>query len=101
MIWGVSTGIQISLWRSARCLPPPQPAAHAGTTAEGQGPCEGVAVSPRGRDRPGLPAPGPPALSLPQERPVEVGDWRKNVEAMSGMEGRKKMFDAAKSPTGQ
>uniref|UniRef100_A0A3B4TEF9 Troponin I, slow skeletal muscle-like n=2 Tax=Seriola dumerili TaxID=41447 RepID=A0A3B4TEF9_SERDU len=23
----------------------------------------------------------------------EVGDWRKNVEAMSGMEGRKKMFD--------
>lgn len=36
-----------------------------------------------------------------QERPVEVGDWRKNVEAMSGMEGRKKMFDAAKSPTGQ
>lgn len=37
----------------------------------------------------------------PQERPVEVGDWRKNVEAMSGMEGRKKMFDAAKSPTSQ
>lgn len=26
---------------------------------------------------------------------AEVGDWRKNVEAMSGMEGRKKMFDAA------
>ncbi|AWP08533.1 putative troponin I slow skeletal muscle-like [Scophthalmus maximus] len=25
----------------------------------------------------------------------EMGDWRKNVEAMSGMEGRKKMFDAA------
>ncbi|XP_061420657.1 troponin I, slow skeletal muscle-like isoform X2 [Lethenteron reissneri] len=25
----------------------------------------------------------------------EVGDWRKNVEAMSGMEGRKKMFDIA------
>ncbi|XP_016418760.1 troponin I, slow skeletal muscle-like [Sinocyclocheilus rhinocerous] len=25
----------------------------------------------------------------------EIGDWRKNVEAMSGMEGRKKMFDAA------
>ncbi|MEQ2157862.1 hypothetical protein GOODEAATRI_006174 [Goodea atripinnis] len=24
---------------------------------------------------------------------TEVGDWRKNVEAMSGMEGRKKMFD--------
>uniref|UniRef100_A0A8D1ALT2 Troponin I1, slow skeletal type n=1 Tax=Sus scrofa TaxID=9823 RepID=A0A8D1ALT2_PIG len=36
-----------------------------------------------------------------KERPVEVGDWRKNVEAMSGMEGRKKMFDAAKSPTSQ
>ncbi|XP_049714422.1 troponin I, slow skeletal muscle [Elephas maximus indicus] len=36
-----------------------------------------------------------------KERPVEVGDWRKNVEAMSGMEGRKKMFDAAKSPTTQ
>ncbi|KAF7670028.1 hypothetical protein LDENG_00074350 [Lucifuga dentata] len=26
---------------------------------------------------------------------TEVGDWRKNVEAMSGMEGRKKMFDTA------
>ena len=25
----------------------------------------------------------------------EVTDWRKNVEAMSGMEGRKKLFDAA------
>ncbi|KAJ8259621.1 hypothetical protein GJAV_G00171540 [Gymnothorax javanicus] len=33
-----------------------------------------------------------------KERPVEVSDWRKNVEAMSGMEGRKKMFDAAKGP---
>lgn len=31
-----------------------------------------------------------------QEKNVEVSDWRKNVEAMSGMEGRKKMFDAAK-----
>ena len=31
-----------------------------------------------------------------QEKTVEVSDWRKNVEAMSGMEGRKKMFDAAK-----
>lgn len=40
-------------------------------------------------------------VACPQERPVEVGDWRKNVEAMSGMEGRKKMFDAAKSPTSQ
>ncbi|XP_040030095.1 troponin I, slow skeletal muscle [Gasterosteus aculeatus] len=28
----------------------------------------------------------------------EVGDWRKNVEAMSGMEGRKKMFDTAGGP---
>nr|XP_033774080.1 troponin I, slow skeletal muscle [Geotrypetes seraphini] len=36
-----------------------------------------------------------------KERPVEVSDWRKNVEAMSGMEGRKKMFDAAKAPSGQ
>ncbi|XP_041438858.1 troponin I1, slow skeletal type S homeolog isoform X1 [Xenopus laevis] len=36
-----------------------------------------------------------------KERPVEVSDWRKNVEAMSGMEGRKKMFDAAKSPPAQ
>ncbi|CAG5978694.1 troponin I type 1b (skeletal, slow) [Menidia menidia] len=31
-----------------------------------------------------------------KEKTVEVNDWRKNVEAMSGMEGRKKMFDAAK-----
>lgn len=30
---------------------------------------------------------------LPQVLTSEVGDWRKNVEAMSGMEGRKKMFD--------
>uniref|UniRef100_A0A669DL04 Troponin I, skeletal, slow c n=1 Tax=Oreochromis niloticus TaxID=8128 RepID=A0A669DL04_ORENI len=30
-----------------------------------------------------------------QELTMEVGDWRKNVEAMSGMQGRKKMFDAA------
>lgn len=29
----------------------------------------------------------------PQVLTSEVGDWRKNVEAMSGMEGRKKMFD--------
>ncbi|TNM87050.1 troponin I, slow skeletal muscle [Takifugu rubripes] len=33
-----------------------------------------------------------------KKRPVEDSDWRKNVEAMSGMEGRKKMFDAAKGP---
>ncbi|XP_062329424.1 troponin I type 1b (skeletal, slow) isoform X2 [Osmerus eperlanus] len=33
-----------------------------------------------------------------KEKTVEVSDWRKNVEAMSGMEGRKKMFDAAKGP---
>ncbi|XP_007892391.1 troponin I, slow skeletal muscle [Callorhinchus milii] len=36
-----------------------------------------------------------------KERPVGVGDWRKNVEAMSGMEGRKKMFDAAKTGSAQ
>lgn len=57
-----------------------------------------------GWDGVGLPAAPPPSpVPVPprQERPVEVGDWRKNVEAMSGMEGRKKMFDAAKSPTGQ
>ncbi|XP_077458496.1 troponin I type 1b (skeletal, slow) [Stigmatopora argus] len=29
-----------------------------------------------------------------KEKTAEVNDWRKNVEAMSGMEGRKKMFDA-------
>ncbi|XP_055365127.1 troponin I, slow skeletal muscle-like [Betta splendens] len=34
-----------------------------------------------------------------KEKSAEVSDWRKNVEAMSGMEGRKKMFDAAKGPT--
>ncbi|XP_029698057.1 troponin I, slow skeletal muscle-like isoform X1 [Takifugu rubripes] len=28
------------------------------------------------------------------EKKEEVTDWRKNVEAMSGMEGRKKLFDA-------
>uniref|UniRef100_A0A8C1WRW5 Troponin I, skeletal, slow c n=1 Tax=Cyprinus carpio TaxID=7962 RepID=A0A8C1WRW5_CYPCA len=32
---------------------------------------------------------------IKQEKVHNVGDWRKNVEAMSGMEGRKKMFDAA------
>ncbi len=31
-------------------------------------------------------------IYLPQKE--EVADWRKNVEAKSGMEGRKKMFDA-------
>ncbi|CAL8291183.1 unnamed protein product [Boreogadus saida] len=29
------------------------------------------------------------------EKKEEVTDWRKNVESMSGMEGRKKLFDAA------
>ncbi|KAM7002288.1 troponin I, skeletal, slow c [Tautogolabrus adspersus] len=29
-----------------------------------------------------------------KEMNMEVGDWRKNVEAMSDMKGRKKMFDA-------
>lgn len=28
------------------------------------------------------------------EKREEVTDWRKNVEAMSGMQGRKKLFDA-------
>ncbi|KAF4079685.1 hypothetical protein AMELA_G00181110 [Ameiurus melas] len=28
------------------------------------------------------------------EKKEEVTDWRKNVEAMSGMEGRKKLFNA-------
>lgn len=31
-------------------------------------------------------------LFTPQKE--EVTDWRKNVDAMSGMEGRKKLFDA-------
>ncbi|KAF7224091.1 transcript variant X1 [Nothobranchius furzeri] len=29
------------------------------------------------------------------EKKEEVTDWRKNVEAMSGMEGRKKLFDTS------
>ncbi|XP_029289243.1 troponin I, slow skeletal muscle-like [Cottoperca gobio] len=29
-----------------------------------------------------------------EEKKEEVNDWRKNVEAMSGMEGRKKLFNA-------
>lgn len=36
----------------------------------------------------------PTVILSVQEKTVEVSDWRKNVEAMSGMEGRKKMFDA-------
>lgn len=32
-------------------------------------------------------------LRFPYQK-EEVTDWRKNVEAMSGMEGRKKLFDA-------
>ncbi|TRY56152.1 hypothetical protein DNTS_015270 [Danionella cerebrum] len=32
-----------------------------------------------------------------EEKKEEVTDWRKNVEAMSGMEGRKKLFDAGHS----
>ncbi|XP_031139015.1 troponin I, slow skeletal muscle-like [Sander lucioperca] len=31
-----------------------------------------------------------------EEKKEEVTDWRKNVEAMSGMEGRKKLFNAGK-----
>uniref|UniRef100_A0A3Q0SCD1 Troponin I type 1a (skeletal, slow) n=1 Tax=Amphilophus citrinellus TaxID=61819 RepID=A0A3Q0SCD1_AMPCI len=34
--------------------------------------------------------------SVKKEDTEKDSDWRKNVEAMSGMEGRKKMFDAAK-----
>ncbi|XP_044034982.1 troponin I, slow skeletal muscle-like isoform X1 [Siniperca chuatsi] len=30
--------------------------------------------------------------ALRKELTLEMGDWRKNVEAMSGMKGRKKMF---------
>ncbi|KAE8296097.1 Troponin I, slow skeletal muscle Troponin I, slow-twitch isoform [Larimichthys crocea] len=30
-----------------------------------------------------------------EDKKDEVTDWRKNVEAMSGMEGRKKLFDAS------
>uniref|UniRef100_A0A8C4Q0R9 Troponin I type 1a (skeletal, slow) n=2 Tax=Eptatretus burgeri TaxID=7764 RepID=A0A8C4Q0R9_EPTBU len=30
-----------------------------------------------------------------EDKAQDIGDWRKNVEAMSGMEGRKKMFDTA------
>jgi len=30
-----------------------------------------------------------------EEKKEEVKDWRENVEAMSGMDGRKKMFDAS------
>ncbi|KAM5172487.1 troponin I, slow skeletal muscle-like [Mantella aurantiaca] len=30
-----------------------------------------------------------------KEKAVEVTDWRKNIEAMSGMEGRKKKFDSS------
>lgn len=63
--------------------------------------CPPAECSGQGEGRGRAARPSSPAPSLPQERPVEVGDWRKNVEAMSGMEGRKKMFDAAKSPTGQ
>lgn len=33
-------------------------------------------------------------LSAPYKQKEEVTDWRKNVEAMSGMEGRKKIFNA-------
>ncbi|XP_047452901.1 troponin I, slow skeletal muscle-like isoform X2 [Mugil cephalus] len=31
-----------------------------------------------------------------EEKKEEVTDWRKNVESMSGMEGRKKLFDTSK-----
>ena len=43
---------------------------------------------------------GPPHhahLSLLQEALRDMGDWRKNIEENSGMEGRKKMFEAGES----
>ncbi|XP_041058496.1 troponin I, slow skeletal muscle-like [Carcharodon carcharias] len=33
-----------------------------------------------------------------EKEPVEVHDWRKNVEAKSGMKGRKKIFDTGAAP---
>ena len=40
----------------------------------------------------------PTCPSLPQEKDLrDVGDWRKNIEEKSGMEGRKKMFEAGES----
>lgn len=40
----------------------------------------------------------PTQPSLPQEKDLrDVGDWRKNIEEKSGMEGRKKMFEAGES----
>uniref|UniRef100_UPI00358EC505 troponin I, slow skeletal muscle-like isoform X2 n=1 Tax=Myxine glutinosa TaxID=7769 RepID=UPI00358EC505 len=33
-----------------------------------------------------------------EDKTQDIGDWRKNVAAMSGMEGRKKMFDTAPQP---
>lgn len=37
-------------------------------------------------------------LILLQEKDLrDVGDWRKNIEEKSGMEGRKKMFEAGES----
>lgn len=33
-----------------------------------------------------------PLTPSPQEN-REVGDWRKNIDALSGMEGRKKKFE--------
>lgn len=39
--------------------------------------------------------PGAEACPVPQERDLrDVGDWRKNIEEKSGMEGRKKMFES-------
>lgn len=40
----------------------------------------------------------PTRPSFPQEKDLrDVGDWRKNIEEKSGMEGRKKMFEAGES----
>lgn len=34
-----------------------------------------------------------PTLTPSPQENREVGDWRKNIDALSGMEGRKKKFE--------
>eukprot|EP00069_Balaena_mysticetus_P005829 bmy_05018T0 len=61
--------------------PAQTPDGSAGIGFGGEARLEVVGLSP-------LPAP-------PQERDLrDVGDWRKNIEEKSGMEGRKKMFES-------
>lgn len=58
-------------------------------TEKVSGHLEGPGGAARGR---GL---GPEPSPAPQERDLrDVGDWRKNIEEKSGMEGRKKMFES-------